>query len=63
MANYRFYHLNPKGQILTREDADCDYDAHAYGRARAALGTDGEAEMWIDRRLLGRVRPRSSASS
>ncbi len=56
MATYRIYDLDAQGHILGRSDADCADDADACVQATAALGTDGEAEVWSDRRLVGRVR-------
>jgi hypothetical protein len=56
MITYRIYSLDLQGQIVSRSEADCDNDADAYARARATLEADGEAEVWVGRRLVGRVR-------
>jgi hypothetical protein len=56
MANYRIYHLDGAGRILSGSDAQCTNDQEACAAAESGLKAREQAEVWVGTRCVGRVR-------
>ena len=56
MAFYQFYRLGAAGEILAAaEYCECPGDVEAQIGAAALVGDHAAVEIWLGRRLVGRV--------
>ena len=61
MADYGIDLQDSSGRIVQQCQAKCADDAEACALAQRLLNPGGRAEVWIDRRCVGRVSATSAA--
>jgi hypothetical protein len=60
MAYYRVYFLDVRGHITDAADGDLSSDGQAYALAESLIGSRPDAEIWQEKRLVGRLSRRYS---
>ena len=56
MRTYRIRILNVKGQTTKARYFICHSNSDALNLAQRILGTEGRAEVWLERALVGRIQ-------